>query len=98
MYKLVPTVVFFLTSGVGTDGFRDRFIIYRRPTFCVLVGLSFKLLLSFYKDYILVHRAIPKSLRLEYESSLLDFGPQGNIQIFRIGLSTGRNSNWTFYR
>ena len=29
--------------------------------------LSFKLILwSFYKDYTLVHRAIPKSLRLEY--------------------------------
>ena len=62
--------------------------MYRRPTFCVSVGLSFKLILSVYKYYILVHRAIPKSLRLEHQPSVLDFGPQGNTQISCIGLST----------
>ena len=58
-----------------------KIFIYERPTFCISFGLSFKLMLSFYKDYILVLRAIPKSLRLEYQPSFLDFGPQGNTQI-----------------
>ena len=68
-----------------------------KPSFCVSVGPSFKLILSFYKDYIVVHRAITKSLRSDYLSRLLDFEPQGNTHISQIGLSTGRNSNWTFY-
>ena len=32
--------------------------MYKSPTFYVSVGLSFKLVLSLYKDYILVLRAI----------------------------------------
>ena len=72
--------------------------MYRRPTFSVSVGLPFKLISSFYKDYIQVQRAIPKSLRLEYQPSLLGFGPQGNTQISYTGFSTGRNSCWTFYQ
>ena len=49
--------------------------MYKRPTFYASVGLSFKLTLSVYKEYILVHRAIPKSLILQYQPSLLDFDP-----------------------
>ena len=59
-------------------------------------GLSCRFILSFYKDYILVHRAILKSLTYDYLSRLLDFGPQGNTQISQIGHSNGRNSNQTF--
>ena len=65
----------------------------RKLTFCVSVGLSFNLILSFYKDYILVDksntsisdykildpRAVPKSPKLDF---LLVETP--------IGLSTGR--------
>ena len=58
----------------------------RKPTFCVSVGLYFKFILSFYKDYIPVHRIIPKSLKSEYLSRLLDFRPQGNIPIYQIGI------------
>ena len=44
---------------------RRQIYMDRRPTVCVSVGLSFKLIWNFYKEYILVHRAIPKSLRFE---------------------------------
>ena len=70
--------------------------MYRRPTFCVSVGFSFKLILSFYKDYILEHRTIPKSLRLEYQPSLLDFRPKSprlNFLLVEFEILL----DWTFY-
>ena len=60
----------------------------RKSTVCVLVGLSFKLIWSFYKDYILVHRAIPKS-EIRILNKFIKF------------LTPEQYSNlldWTFYR
>ena len=70
--RAVVTNIFFICKSCA------HFNVLKPQFFCVCVsvGLSFKLMLSFCKDYILVHRAIPKSLRLEYLPSLLDFGPQ----------------------
>ena len=40
----------------------------QKAQFCISVGFSLlNFLLSFYKDNILVHGAIPKALRLEYQ-------------------------------
>ena len=57
----------------------DRFICIEGPLF--VFQLAIQVLLSFCKDNILAYRAIPKALRLEYQQSLLDFGPQDNTQI-----------------
>ena len=58
----------------------DRFICIEGTLFC-FSWTFFQSYIEFLKDCILVHRAIPKSQRLEYLPSLLDFGPQGNTQI-----------------
>ena len=80
--------------------------MYRRLTLCVSVGLSFKPpILSFHKDYILVHRAILKCLSPEYQPSLLEISdprailkwPKLNFLPVEtpVGLSTGRLWNST---
>ena len=51
----------------------ERFVCIEGPLFFVSAGFSVKLIWSFYEEYILVHRAIPKSLRLEYLTSALPF-------------------------
>ena len=45
--------------------------MYIRPTFCVSVGLSFKLILSVYKDCILIHGAIPKYLGVGISTKII---------------------------
>ena len=57
LYQICVTVKYFLKKAFSlfmkvAPCLDDRFIWIEGPLFCVLVGLSFKLIWSLYKDYI----------------------------------------------